>query len=358
MNKNDKSILIDTITRSDSQVILSAVDRLGKLYTDIITDYTNYIYAKGNNPICLVAHIDTLRKHDKVKLSVSGGRIRNLNGILGADDRAGVAAILIMLKRFSSDNLPSILFTTGEEVGGIGVSKFIASEEFDTTSVNLFVEIDRQGDEEYVFYSQMIPDAVAVYVESFGFKENWGCYSDVADLTKQYRIPHVNVSAGYYKQHTNNEYLIIDHLEKTIEKVLNMVNNPIMECHLVDEYNYSKYDSKYSWGYYKGSKGSKTDYYDKNYDYYTDYSDRYLDWPEYQPTKARYAFTLQEVLDTFTAYGCCANCGKPWYDCSCGDMYANLIDLLDIDELLRVESEMRSSTLQKDLFEYLYCVKA
>ena len=223
---------------------------LKKHYKKVLTDGDNYIYAKGTSPLCLVAHIDTVRgKNDlPVNLVVSRNVIRNASGVLGADDRAGVYGILEVMRGCIENNfpMPHIIFTNYEESGGRGVKAFIRDKKFDPRGIDLLVELDRKGCNEYVFYSTTLPQPVKDYVKSFGFREERGSYSDISDLTDEYQIPSVNLSIGYYSQHCNAEYLHYDECLLTIDRVLDMCEEPIGKLHKVVKPYYPAYNSKYN----------------------------------------------------------------------------------------------------------------
>lgn len=245
------------------------IQALKKYYKHVETDRDNYIYARGTGEICLVAHIDTVRgKTDEpVMLSINRNVIRNTKGVLGADDRAGVYGILEVLKSCMDYKiaLPSVIFTNYEERGGAGVRKFVASKKFHPDGIKLLVELDRKGCNEYVFYSTFLPKPVKDYIESFGFKEERGSYSDIADLTNEYGIPSVNLSIGYYLQHTSNERLHYDELLMTIDRVVDICADPISKLHLIEKPTFTRHG-----GYHGGSGFSKYNGYGygDDYDYY------------------------------------------------------------------------------------------
>lgn len=191
-----------------------------------------YLYAAGQNPVCLVAHLDTVSPahHENLEIVEERGVLRNRRpDILGADDRAGVYAVLRLIE-ICRDNgifLPSVLFTNDEEAGCKGAREFVAENPSFDSKVNLFVEIDRKGADQYVHYNGGLPTQVAEYIESFGYVENRGTCSDVFHLSEKYGISSVNVSAGYYEEHTGREYLNLGELEKTIERLSSILASPI-----------------------------------------------------------------------------------------------------------------------------------
>lgn len=83
-------------------------------------------------------------------------------------------------------------------------------------------QLDRRGSEDCVFYDCDNPDFVK-YIESFGFVEAYGTFSDISVIAPEWEVAAVNLSVGYYNEHTNHEYLRLDELETTIERVEKML---------------------------------------------------------------------------------------------------------------------------------------
>jgi hypothetical protein len=73
-----------------------------------------------------------------------------------------------------------------------------------------------------VFYNDE-PRSFRDKIRSFGFHEESGSFSDVAVLGSTFRIPAVNLSAGYYREHSRAEYLREKDLQDTMRKVLNII---------------------------------------------------------------------------------------------------------------------------------------
>jgi tripeptide aminopeptidase len=80
-------------------------------------------------PIFLCAHLDTVPPTGPIEPVVDDGIVRNTTGtILGADNKAAVAAILDATRRLLNEGKPhagiELLFTAKEEVGLLGASAF------------------------------------------------------------------------------------------------------------------------------------------------------------------------------------------------------------------------------------------
>lgn len=192
---------------------IKALKSLG--YEKDIIETNDYVFAKGNIPVLLVAHLDTVHRelpeivYDRMK-----GILWSPQGI-GGDDRCGVYAILKICRRFK----PYVLFTTQEEVGGVGARIF--TEEIDRgilEPINFAIEIDRRGRGQAVFYDCGNKEFQEM-ITSFGFKKEWGSFSDISVLSPKYDFASVNLSAGYYNEHQKVEFIVMNDLYYTIGKV-------------------------------------------------------------------------------------------------------------------------------------------
>lgn len=179
----------------------------------------SFVYAVGDIPVALVAHLDTVfsnspsdiyyDKENNIMWSPQG---------LGADDRAGVYSILQIVKKGFK---PHIIFTTDEEIGGLGATA-LSSYDCPFADLRYIIELDRQGANDCVFY-QDGNQTFHKYVEHFGFKEQWGSFSDISLLAPAWGISAVNLSIGYLNEHSNIETLNISWMHGTIKKVIEML---------------------------------------------------------------------------------------------------------------------------------------
>lgn len=188
-------------------------------YENIHVDAENYIYAEGEINIGLVAHLDTVfcAPPEYIFHDPDECVIWSPDG-LGADDRAGVEAILEIL---DAGLRPHIIFCLGEECGGVGAQKL--AKDF-RPQLNYLIEIDRAGVNDCVFYSCDNRDFVQ-YVEQFGFKEQMGSFSDITFLAPVWGCAAVNLSTGYFNEHSHTEYLDYSILECTICKIIAMLSD-------------------------------------------------------------------------------------------------------------------------------------
>ena len=191
-----------------------------------------FIRGAGKNRVLLVAHADTY--WDKAyggcnssngapgEIYEKDGKIRNKNGGLGADDRAG-CAIAWLLKDLGH----SILITSGEECGRLGSNYLVNAHPGIKDEINndhqFVVQFDRRNSRDFKCYG-VGTDEFREYV-----KEKTGSYdrenksfnepdkrstTDIVTLCES--VCGVNLSVGYKEEHTVKEHLIIKDWKNTL----------------------------------------------------------------------------------------------------------------------------------------------
>lgn len=252
----------------------------------------DFVFCKGDIEIMLVAHLDTVHKKQVEYYFVDSvkGVITSPQGI-GGDDRCGVYAILKIIGKMSPRR-PHILFTTDEECGMRGA--IAAAKELKPYVENLkfIIEIDRKGEDDCVFYS-CGNESFKTYIQTFGFKLAYGSCSDIGKLAPAWDVAAVNLSSGYYNAHSKDEYVVVAHLEKTIQRVVNILNDNSEKS---KKYDYGKVE--YSYGSNWVSKNNRYGYFDDEVTQYVNasgvswYKERmswgyYNDKKEFVPTDYR-----------------------------------------------------------------------
>lgn len=254
--------LTKVIKMSQNEVKRYAKKMLKKYgYTPVLED--GFIYAEGKEPVMVLAHMDTVFGNSKgMTVFYKNGIMSSPQG-LGADDRAGIYAVLELLKR---GHRPTVLFLEDEEIGCVGASKFAVSDII-VPDIKFMIELDRQGKKDAVFYDCANYD-FEDYIMDFGFKFAFGSFSDIAVIAPVVGVSAVNLSVGYYRQHTKFETLNINELLMTIGKVEKIINNlpekPFTYIEKPKTYKYSKYGT---YSYYSDDWDSTyySDDVDKNY---------------------------------------------------------------------------------------------
>lgn len=218
LRKDEYNLLEKLVMLSQGGMHKAMANYLKSKYDNIIVD-EKYIVAIGDIPIALVAHMDTVFKYpvDNMYYDAQKGAVWSPEG-LGADDRAGIFAILQIVREGLR---PSIILTTDEEIGATG-AKALAKQPCPIPDLKYLIQLDRRGTNDCVFYN-CANDKFVEYVETFGFVERMGSFSDISVLMPAWNICGVNLSIGYEDEHSVSEVLFIKPMFDTIKKVKNML---------------------------------------------------------------------------------------------------------------------------------------
>ncbi len=182
----------------------------------------SFIMAKGTIPIMLIAHLDTVFEvQPSLILYDQKQHLMWSPQGLGADDRAGVFSII---KIITKGYLPSVCFTTDEEIGGLGASDVITYFPNPITNLKYIIQLDRQGENDCVFYQCDNKD-FREYVETYGFITAPGSYTDISFICPKWGIAGVNLSVGYFGEHSTREMLSTYYMYLTIQKVCKMLDD-------------------------------------------------------------------------------------------------------------------------------------
>lgn len=228
----------------------------------------SYLIAIGQIPVALVAHADTVfSKPPRIEnffYDQEKDVIWNPDGA-GADDRAGVYAITDIIR--NSTLRPHVIITTGEESGCIGAGKLIAHIHKFPGDLKFMIQLDRRGQQDSVYYD-LDNIEFEEFINKFGFKTEWGTFTDISVLAPAWRVAAVNFSVGYEDEHHEVERLHVDWLQATIEKTKNILQY-VQEHPEVPEFQYI--ESVYGWHYGCGWSGHRAWYdYDDDYPMATD----------------------------------------------------------------------------------------
>lgn len=186
----------------------------------------SYILVRGEAPVLLVAHLDTVHSEPVKQIckTRNGETLMSPQGI-GGDDRCGVYALNAAYEQ--SEIKPWLLFTCDEETGGVGASVFCAKYRKgvlpkELNKLKLIIEIDRKGENDAVYYNCGNED-FENYITGKGFKTAFGSFSDISYVAPELGIAAVNLSSGYYNAHTLHEYINRKQLENTVKKVVEII---------------------------------------------------------------------------------------------------------------------------------------
>jgi hypothetical protein len=235
-------------------------------YKEVINE-DGFLYARGdgNTPILLTAHMDTVHKEKCTNVVVEKHEEKTIisspQGI-GGDDRCGIWMIYMILTK--TKYRPSILFCEDEEIGGVGSDKFTRTEYIkELEDLKYLVELDRANANDAVYYNCGNVD-FEEYIETItGYKINYGSFSDISHLSPDCDKASVNLSCGYYKAHTVQEYVIFEEMFNTFKTVKKLC----ADAKNADAYDY-QYENPYSrYSYDNLFRSSYYDFYDDDDEY-------------------------------------------------------------------------------------------
>ena len=205
----------------------------------------NLYITKGKSSTfpCIVAHMDQVQeRHSKDFIAYEAEDIiigfspkhKEQQG-LGADDKCGLWIGLNCLQKFDCLKLA---FFVGEEVGckGSGLANMAFFDD-----CRFVIEPDRKGSEDLITQIGWTPLCSDDFLKDigfkkFGYKEAEGMMTDIEALKdKGLMLSCINLSCGYYKPHSNEEFVykpallncfaFVEHIIKTCTQVYPHIDN-------------------------------------------------------------------------------------------------------------------------------------
>jgi hypothetical protein len=215
-----------------------------------------FVFAMGEYPVLIIAHLDTVHYEPVKDFCVSStGVIMSPQGI-GGDDRCGIYMCLEIARRLKC----SVLFCEDEETGRKGAHDFVdfamhKKRNRWRKSIHFMVEFDRMNSNDAVFY-QCDNSEFTAFIESTGyFKTTTGTFSDISTIAPKLEIAAVNLSCGYYNQHTKWESVQWHVMQRNIEEGFKLITHADIKPFVYVEKKYS-YASGGGWssGYHDGQR--------------------------------------------------------------------------------------------------------
>lgn len=189
-------------------------------------------YKTGHGPTILVsAHLDTVEEIVANRHIVKeNGVWSSSEGILGADDRAGVAVLLniaeTMFQSTSFSGKIKFIFTVEEEIGLIGAKKV---DDYFLWGTDAAIVVDRRGKGDIVtscggyipFCDKTYGEFMEQVARDAGLS-GWKCTPGGSSDTKiwaQHGIQNGNLSTGYNYEHTDEECLDVLACYSTVQLI-------------------------------------------------------------------------------------------------------------------------------------------
>ena len=217
---------MDTVHRSHRELIESK--------TNLIIESSTYSEGEDNEMTTLIA------KHPITKEQTG----------IGGDDKCGVYVCLEMFERF--DVLKGAFFVE-EEIGMLGSrqsdDKFFENVgyaiQFDAPSSNWISEVCSG----VKLFDEDFKEEIKGTLNECGYtKFSIDPFTDVNQLASKYDFNCLNLGCGYYRQHTNSEYVVVEEVSDSIKAgyelitklgLVKYVHKKIREKTLINESNYS-----------------------------------------------------------------------------------------------------------------------
>lgn len=222
--KIESILMVPGVSGEEDKIREVVKEKLAPFVDHIVEDsYGNLLaektYGGGTGPtILLNAHLDTVEEIVPGRVIVKDEHIwSSSEGILGADDRAGVAVVLSIAKHLNQSDFRGkvkFIFTVEEEIGLVGAKHV---EPYFLWDVDCAIVIDRRGKGDIVtscwgsipFCSLKYGQFFETVAEEEGLTE-WACTAGGSSDTRVWAsrgIQSVNLSVGYGNEHTEDEYL-------------------------------------------------------------------------------------------------------------------------------------------------------
>ncbi|SES04705.1 M42 glutamyl aminopeptidase [Gracilibacillus ureilyticus] len=223
--------------RKIRQYVKAKLNRLmDVLFHDRAGNLLGYRYCGEGPTILLSAHLDTVEAFAKDREIIENGTtLTSSEGILGADDRAGIAIILEVLRKIERTNFRGtikVAFTVKEEIGCVGSSEMDRSFLED---VDAAIVVDRRNTRDIVTsfagVESFCPEAYGELFEEAGRKlgmPDWKMVEGGSSDARNYArvgVPTVNLSAGYIWEHTEDEMVDYFGSYETGKLVLGVLGN-------------------------------------------------------------------------------------------------------------------------------------
>jgi hypothetical protein len=224
-----------------------------------VDTYGNIYNVSNKNKPILSSHMDTVQRNDDEKLARfiniyeldDGSEILKGLGVIGGDDKCGIYAILEILRKNKDMNF---VFSKEEETGCKGITAFAKEINLKDKEILYGIVIDRRFSTDIICTSNTygtyaFQDELVKVGKDFGYSPTTGSLSDANTLKEYFSC--ANLSSGYYRPHSKQEYVLLKDLLKVInyvEMIINtiVVSYPPYVVAATKPYDYTNYKSKAS----------------------------------------------------------------------------------------------------------------
>lgn len=209
--------------------ILNYCRNLKNVNIEIDNEKNLFITKNTTNPLympCVIAHMDTVFDYNFERELVQRGdfifaidaKTKKPCGLM-ADDSNGIYCALMLLNLFSDIKF---CFTTQEEIGGIGATIAVDNIEF-FKNVNFFLQADRRGNSDIITFtngrkivSEVFTKDIFPIIKKYNYTTTNGIFTDVGEIVFWTEVSGINISCGYYNEHSEKETCNIQELHKCL----------------------------------------------------------------------------------------------------------------------------------------------
>ncbi|MGG3915986.1 M20/M25/M40 family metallo-hydrolase [Rossellomorea vietnamensis] len=230
-------LMIPGASGNEGKVRDYVVEKLIPLVDHLTIDRTGNIlaektYKTGHGPVILLnAHLDTVYDIEEDREIIKGGKFwSSSKGILGADDRAGVAVLLHIAESLhlstNFNGKVKFIFTVEEECGLVGANEVDAYYLWNTDAA---IVVDRRGTGDIVTscggYVPFCDQRYGAFFEEVAISEglnNWKATSGGSSDTwvwAMHGIQSANLSVGYFNEHSDKESLDVQACYRTAKLI-------------------------------------------------------------------------------------------------------------------------------------------
>lgn len=210
---------------------------------------------EGEHYPCVVAHMDTVH-YDQTpnidnnnRLTIHEGKIMGLNKLwaskvegkksivtgIGGDDKAGIFICLELINKF--DKIIGAFFVE-EEFGCKGSAE--ANKDI-LKDVGYFIQFDAPYSDWCSFTSNGVQlfnkrafNKMKPVLTKYGItKISQDPYTDIHKLKQDFNVIALNFFAGYHEMHTNSEFVIVEHIEKSVNLGFDMISTLGLNKHVM-----------------------------------------------------------------------------------------------------------------------------
>ena len=183
----------------------------------------NIIYSIKKNTPLICAHMDQVSNYPIIKVKQKKDIVYS-DGNLGADDKNGIWICLNLLKQFPDI---SFIFSDQEEIGG-NITELLWKYRDILKSVKYGLIFDRKNGADIVcsqnrYGTKKFEKALSKTGKFYGYIPAIGSWSDCDELSNY--ISCCNLSCGYYKPHTAQEYTKFSELNNALQYGIAILNN-------------------------------------------------------------------------------------------------------------------------------------